>query len=160
MALIERITVDPNIFHGKACIADNRIPVSVILDKIYLAGSKKIFSAVSLQAQVEENIHCRFIHADTTARLVFGEYPHNEHGLKITFGYNKENRKNLKKFKIGVGVNKDGFPVLGEILDGNLDDKTWTRKLLESLPENFTTEQLQEIVYVADSACFTKIILS
>ncbi len=122
------------------------------LDKIYLAGAKKVFSAVSLQAQVEENIHCRVIHADTTARLVFGEYAHNEHGLNITFGYNKENRKDLKQFKIGMGVNKDGFPVLGEILDGNLDDKTWNRQLLENLPEYFTAEQLQKTVYVADSA--------
>lgn len=79
------------------------------LDKIYLAGAKKTFSAVSLQAQVEENIHCQVLHADTTARLVYDQYPH-EQGLKITFGYNKENRKDLKQFKIGTGVIQDGFP--------------------------------------------------
>lgn len=125
------------------------------LDKIYLAGAKKTFSAVSLQAQVEENIHCRVLHADTTARLVYGEYPH-EQGLNITFGYNKENRKDLKQFKIGTGVNQDGFPFIGEVLDGNLDDKTWNKQLLENLPENFTVEQLQGVVYVADSALVTE----
>ncbi len=125
------------------------------LDKIYLAGAKKTFSAVSLQAQVEENIHCRVLHADTTARLVYGQYPH-EQGLNITFGYNKENRKDLKQFKVGTGVNQDGFPFLGEVLDGNLDDKTWNRKLLENLPQNFTVEQLREIVYAADSVLVTE----
>jgi len=34
MALLERIAVDPNICHGKACIAGTRIPVSVILDNL------------------------------------------------------------------------------------------------------------------------------
>ncbi len=34
MAQIERIIVDPNICHGKACIAGTRIPVSVILDNL------------------------------------------------------------------------------------------------------------------------------
>jgi uncharacterized protein (DUF433 family) len=34
MAQLERIIVDPNICHGKACIAGTRIPVSVILDNL------------------------------------------------------------------------------------------------------------------------------
>ncbi len=34
MAHLERIIVDPNICHGKACIAGTRIPVSVILDNL------------------------------------------------------------------------------------------------------------------------------
>ena len=37
-SLLKRITVDPNICHGKACIASTRIMVSVILDN--LAGGK------------------------------------------------------------------------------------------------------------------------
>ncbi|MDH7579094.1 MAG: DUF433 domain-containing protein, partial [Bacillota bacterium] len=32
MDLLERITVDPSVCHGKACIKGTRIPVSVILD--------------------------------------------------------------------------------------------------------------------------------
>jgi uncharacterized protein (DUF433 family) len=34
MALLERITVDPNICHGKACVTGTRVPVSVILDNL------------------------------------------------------------------------------------------------------------------------------
>jgi uncharacterized protein (DUF433 family) len=34
MNYLDRITVDPNICHGKACIAGTRIPVSVILDNL------------------------------------------------------------------------------------------------------------------------------
>jgi len=34
MNLRERISVDPTIAHGKACIAGTRIPVSVVLDNL------------------------------------------------------------------------------------------------------------------------------
>lgn len=34
MNLIKRITVDPEVCHGAACIAGTRIPVSVILDNL------------------------------------------------------------------------------------------------------------------------------
>lgn len=39
MSLLKRITVDPEVCHGKACIAGTRIPVSVILDNL-AAGYK------------------------------------------------------------------------------------------------------------------------
>lgn len=34
MNLLERIVVDPNVCHGKACISGTRIMVSVILDNL------------------------------------------------------------------------------------------------------------------------------
>lgn len=34
MNLLKRITVDPEVCHGAACIAGTRIPVSVILDNL------------------------------------------------------------------------------------------------------------------------------
>lgn len=34
MNLRERITIDPMIAHGKACITGTRIPVSVVLDNL------------------------------------------------------------------------------------------------------------------------------
>lgn len=125
------------------------------LDKIYAAGPKKVFSAAALRALLKEDIHYRFLHGDTTAKLVYGAY-RQEEGLNITGGYNKEGRSDMNQYKVGLVVTEEGFPVIGEILDGNLDDKTWNKKLLENLPEHFTVEQLQNIVYVADSALVTE----
>ncbi|SFR14565.1 DUF433 domain-containing protein [Desulfoscipio geothermicus] len=34
MNILKRITIDPEVCHGKACIAGTRIPVSVILDNL------------------------------------------------------------------------------------------------------------------------------
>ena len=125
------------------------------LDKIYAAGAKKVFSAVALQARIKENIDYRILHGDTTARLVYGAYP-NEDGLNITKGYNREHRTDLKQYKIGLVATEEGFPLLGEILDGNLDDKTWNKQLLANLPDHFTVEELEKIIYVVDSAAVTQ----
>jgi uncharacterized protein (DUF433 family) len=34
MALLERITIDPNVCHGKPCIRGTRVMVSVIVDSL------------------------------------------------------------------------------------------------------------------------------
>ncbi len=125
------------------------------LDRIYKAGPKKVFSAVIARAMTEEEITYHILHADTTARLVYGEY-REPVGLNIAHGYNKERRRDLKQYKIGLVVNKDGFPVIGDILDGNLDDKTWNKQLLASLPQHFNFEELKNIIYVADAALITE----
>ncbi len=39
--LLERITVNPNVCHGKACIRGTRILVSVILDNLAAGASRE-----------------------------------------------------------------------------------------------------------------------
>src|SRR5690554_613789 len=51
------------------------------LDKIFAAGAKKVFCHASLQALLKENLNSETLHADTTARLLYGDYP-AEKGLK------------------------------------------------------------------------------
>lgn len=41
MSLIKRISVDPEVCHGEACIAGTRIPVSVILDNLAAGLSRE-----------------------------------------------------------------------------------------------------------------------
>lgn len=53
-------------------------------------------------------------------------------------------------------VTEDGFPVFGEVLDGNLDDKTCNKQLIKNLPAYFNLEELKRIIYVADSALVTQ----
>ncbi len=148
---------DTELLFGPGVEADcfNDDALGKTLDRIYRAGPKKFFSAVVARAMIEEDIAYRILHADTTARLVYGEYRAPQ-GLNITHGYNKEGRRDLKQYKIGLVVNEDGFPVIGDILDGNLDDKTWNKQLLSNLPEHFNLEELKKIIYVADSALVTE----
>jgi len=124
------------------------------LDKIHASGAKKVFCHASLKALLKEELEYDILHADTTSKLVYGDYP-LEKGLNITFGYNKERRRDLKQFKIGLVTNSKGYPVTGDILDGNLDDKSWNRTLLSALAEDFTVDKLKALTYVADSAFVT-----
>jgi len=80
------------------------------LDKIYAAGAKKVFCHAALKALLKEELPFGTLHADTTARLVYGDYP-QEKGLNITHGYNKERRRDLKQFKIGLVTNALGYPL-------------------------------------------------
>lgn len=132
------------------------------LDKLYNANPKKVFSTLALKAVMHENIDTKVLHGDTTARLVYGEYEEGdgEEFLKITWGYNKEHRTDLKQFKVGLIITREGFPIFGEIEDGNLDDKSWNKNLIENLAENITPEILKDMVYVADSALVTSANLS
>jgi uncharacterized protein (DUF433 family) len=41
MSLLKRITTDPEVCHGTACIAGTRIPVSVILDNLAAGLSRE-----------------------------------------------------------------------------------------------------------------------
>ena len=149
---------DVELLFGPGIVFDyfNDDALGKTLDKIYKAGPKKVFSAVTLKAQLKEEITYRVLHGDTTARLVYGDYEHKEGLLNITRGYNKEHRTDLKQFKIGLVVTEDGFPVFGEVLDGNLDDKTWNKQLIKNLPDYFNLEELKRIIYVADSALVTQ----
>jgi len=148
---------DVELLFGKGVKADhfNDDALGNTLDKIYAAGPKKVFSTMVLKAQLIEEITRRLLHGDTTARLMYGAYEQEE-GLNVTQGYNKERRKDLKQFKIGLVVTDEGFPVIGEVLDGNLDDKTWNKQLLRNLPEHFNLEELKKIIYVSDSALVTE----
>ncbi|MDI3533769.1 MAG: hypothetical protein PWQ82_134 [Thermosediminibacterales bacterium] len=125
------------------------------LDKISTAGSKKIFSALALEAIARENIDISVLHGDTTSKLVYGSYE-GEGELNITYGHSKDHRPDLKQYICAMVTNKEGIPCLGEVRDGNLDDKTWNKELLENLSKHFNLEELKQLIYVADSAVITK----
>jgi uncharacterized protein (DUF433 family) len=63
----ERISVDPSICHGKACIKGTRIMVSVILDNL-AANVDPLEILVSYPSLHEEDIHAAVAYAAELAR--------------------------------------------------------------------------------------------
>ncbi len=63
----ERITVDPNVCHGKACIHGTRIMVSVILDNL-AAGVAEGEILKSYPALASEDIRAAMAYAAALAR--------------------------------------------------------------------------------------------
>ena len=70
--MIERISVDKNIMHGKPCIRDTRIPVYLILD--LLAGGSTIKDILDDYPDItEEDIRACVEYAAMLAREEAGE---------------------------------------------------------------------------------------
>jgi transposase len=136
---------------GIACADLNDDALGRMLDKVYTAGPKKIFSALALSAITTDNVDLSTLHGDTTSRFTYGSFE-GEGTLNITYGYSKDHRFDLKQYICGLATNKEGVPVLGDIRDGNLDDKTWNKEFMPQIKAALTPEQLKGLIYVADSA--------
>ncbi len=65
--LLERISIDPNVCHGKACIKGTRIMVSVILDNLASGHSRQDILA-SYPSLKKEDIDAAIAYAAELAR--------------------------------------------------------------------------------------------
>ena len=126
------------------------------LDRLAEADFNAIFGGIVLQAFAEYGLNSDTIHADTTSVSVYGDYESRdeEEPLVLARGHSKDHRPDLKQFKYGLATNGDGIPIYGETLDGNYDDKKWSRDFLEHAPDlkRFMTGKT---VIVADAAAMS-----
>ncbi|MCD9026194.1 hypothetical protein [Cohnella silvisoli] len=53
--------------------------------------------------------------------------------MRITHGYNKDGRPDLKQIVIGLGVTPERIPLIGKAENGNQDDKTWNHEFIQKL---------------------------
>src|SRR5680860_856527 len=89
---------------------------------------------------------------------MYGDYEDkgDPNTLKITQGYSKDKRFDLKQIVMGLVTIGRGMPLLGNVNDGNLDDKTWNGQLVDTMARALNPVQIRQLVYVADSAFFTE----
>ena len=125
------------------------------LDRIYEAGSWKVYSTLSLSVIRQLQLDLSLLHCDTTSFSVQGNYE-EQGGLKITYGHNKDGRPDLKQIVIGLGVTPERLPVAAKVEDGNLDDKSWNHAFIKRLRTLLSDEEWSQLTYVADSALATK----
>lgn len=152
---------DPEVLLGKGVTADllNDDALARALDKLGNATADNVYLAVALSAMKIHGVEIKSMHADTTSISVYGnDYSGEENDLSITFGFSKAHRPDLKQFLYGLIVNQEGIPFYGNPEDGNMNDKTWNKELLEQykkiekvMPELSKNKPL----YVADSALIT-----
>jgi len=135
------------------------------LDKIHEANPRKVISSALMTAIRQEGVEVDAIHGDTTSISVYGQYERddelavNDPAISIVLGHSKDHRPDLKQLKAGLFVTSEGIPVMGEALDGNMDDKTWSGRCIETLKKmerEFDRIDLDKITYVSDSALATK----
>jgi len=133
-----------------------------MLDRFFETGARRIFDSIAAHAIGIDKVTLDSFHIDTTSVSVAGEYdnPSDEedrqkhHVIKIGFGHSKDKRPDLKQYKIGLIVNREGIPIAGDIMDGSMSDKTWMNTVLKRIKILEASNGLLPIL-VADSALVT-----
>jgi transposase len=141
-----------------ALLNDDRLGRAV--DHLFRSDRASLFTAIVLKAINSFRLVLDEVHQDTTTVTVSGEYADQppaaaaQRAVRITRGYNKDHRPDLKQLVYDRTVTADGaVPIHCNILDGNTADDTvhqqnWLalRKLLGH----------SDFLYVADSKLCSK----
>jgi transposase len=131
-----------------------------MLDKIYKAGSMKLFTQCALKAAHKSDISFDVLRYDTTSRNVSGDYVQNKDSsaFSMKYGYSKDKRPDLKQFVIGALCIDKAVPVFASFEDGNASDKKLNYNVLSMLSKSLIKDEkkLKNAIYVADAALVSK----
>jgi transposase len=127
--------------------------LGMALDKLYSHWLETIFMTICANVY---NIS-KFLHLDTTTISVEGEYEHeeDEHPIKITYGYSKQGRPDLKQFVISLIMCGDA-PAFIKALSGNTSDKDNFREIAKQYGAQLREKWGENTIWVWDSAGYSK----
>lgn len=77
-------------------------------------------------------------------------------GSHPAYGHSKDYRPDLKQVLLTLFVNREGVPFVGTVESGNRSDKTLNGEMIDRLTAALSPDQLQHLIYVADSALITR----
>jgi len=106
-----------------------------LLDLLYEAGCRKIFTQIAAKAVSLYGIEVKTINFDTTSKVMWGKYESSDGSMgaiKMDFGHSKDKREDKKQIKFGIGC-ANGLVVDARVLSGNMDDKTYNKENLNEL---------------------------
>lgn len=136
----------------------NRFKLGRSLDDVSKYGCSLLFSEISLAVCKQEKVDRRFAHNDTTSFSLSGIYDvdADENEIKITHGYSKDLRPDLKQVVLELIVTQDGgIPTFSQAWDGNESDnvifKERAHKLIELYKESESPQYL-----IGDSKMYTE----
>jgi transposase len=128
-----------------------------VLDKLFDADPSKIFINLALRAARHFGVCTESVHLDATSLHLHGDYTHEQkqaepEAIRITHGYSRDHRPELKQFVVDLMCTGDGgIPLFLRVADGNEADQTTFAKLLAE----FKTQLDFEALFVADSALYS-----
>jgi transposase len=138
--------------------------VGRVLDRLYATGTMKVFTACAVRADRVFGFDKRYVHFDTTSITVYGEYlppedaKEQEVPFRITYGYSKDKRPDLKQFVFSTLCVDRAIPLWGKPEDGNASDKTVNNTLLSDIATFLAKHGVAPgaYIYVADAALVTE----
>ena len=133
------------------------------LDRMYEIGNKRLFTNITINALIEYGFKLSHTSYDTTTKTMWGVYEYEEDKpqsiLEITYGYNKQKRKDKRQIVIGLGMS-EGLITDTSVMSGNMDDKSYNTENIKDFAELKKIYPVEdgEIRYTADSAaCIDKV---
>ena len=144
-----------NLNHGQVkSINDDRIGRA--LEKLYDTDRATLMTDMILKAVDEFDLKMEQFHNDSTTITFHGEYENADGDkkrgkatVKITYGYNKDHRPDLKQLVWDLTVTSDGaVPIHYKAYDGNRTDDTTHIETWNALRE---LKGNSDFIYVADS---------
>jgi transposase len=132
-----------------------------MLECLYETGTQRVFSALSVRALERFPISTRHAHFDTTSVNLYGDYlgaQGEDAPFKVTHGYSKDKRPDLKQFVLSLLCVDGNVPIVGKLEDGNASDKTINHRLLGEVCAHLHKHGVGEdaFIYIADSAMVTE----
>ena len=128
--------------------------VGRMLDCFFAAGTQRIFSALSVRALEGFPVSTHQVHFDTTSVNLFGDYlgaQDEAAPFKITHGYSKDKRPDLKQFVLSLLCVDGNVPIFGKIEDGNASDKAINHRLLSEIGGHMHKHGVDEDAFICPS---------
>lgn len=133
------------------------------LDELFQAGITELFAQVAQNAVSTYQLDVAFAHTDTSSFSLSGQYESEVAqeaeavygAIKITHGYSKDHRPDLKQVVVTLITNQKGrIPLWLEALDGNSSDKTSFRETVDAYCRHLAADD-EMPWFVLDSAAYT-----
>ncbi len=119
------------------------------LDKLYSAGVSKVFITLALKAANKMGVEIKSLHLDSSSFHVDGQYLEDEAAeaepgkIKITKGYSRDHRPDLKQFIIDLMCSSDGdVPLYLRVADGNESDRGVFASLIRDFRQEWNIDAL------------------
>lgn len=159
---------------GKGILPEhlNDDKIGRVMDKCYSYGISDLFLLIALAAAKKHQINLEYSHLDSSSFSVHGEYKEvlpllkesseaaskkadvvKEIPIKITHGYSRDHRPDLKQFMLNMIVSGDGdVPIFIETGSGNQSDK----KVFGEIARKYRKQLEFETTIVSDSALYSE----
>jgi len=154
----EGICIERLIGEGIEPVDFNRHKLSRCLDRVWDYGCERLFGEVAIYCAKQSGIDTSTVHLDTTSFSVTGEYleDSDEHGIRVTHGYSKDHRPDLKQIVQELLVSGDGgVPLISKTWSGNSSDSKIFQDRAKALKDSLCSEASCSIL-VGDSKLYSK----
>ncbi len=136
----------------------NRFKLGRTLDEVHAYGCDLLLSELALAGCAQERLEQRFHHLDTTSFSLRGNSvpESDQQAMRITHGYAKEHRPDLKQVVLELLVSQDGgVPLVSKSWDGNTSDTPIFKERAEALMAAFARSPTPKYL-VADAKLSTE----